>query len=324
MPFQSQLAFSDLTTALTARQPNSVPKHPNWLVHRQLATKICGLAVENRDGQHVGQVQDFIIDVHSGEVRYVVISFGGWLGLGRKLRAVPSAMVSTATAKAGVVALDVGRRRWDQAPLFAISDLKRMRNDPEASEALSRYYGQSSLPIYAAHRVNRSSVIQVPANSTDPPRHEPASSSASPQQPSLEFVTQLLTKAILDRRGEKLGELSDLLVDLTGTRPTLAIILASEPLGKSDQFAVSLCSLKPQQSGALRIEALAGDFENAPKLDDSKWHKAFGPAPDVIFRFPLEERQSSGLEIRELEQKGTLRSRRSGLVISSQKANQNH
>ncbi len=62
----------------------------------------CGQPIVDRDGQDVGVIDDFLADAISdgdaedrrNEVRYVVISFGGVLGLGRHHAAVPSALVS--------------------------------------------------------------------------------------------------------------------------------------------------------------------------------------------------------------------------------------
>lgn len=40
-------------------------------------------------GERVGKVEEMILDIHTGCVRYVVVSFGGFLGFGRKHVAVP-------------------------------------------------------------------------------------------------------------------------------------------------------------------------------------------------------------------------------------------
>lgn len=53
------------------------------------ASKIEGIEVKNESDQKVGKVEDLVLDVASGEIRYVAISFGGFLGVGDKLFAVP-------------------------------------------------------------------------------------------------------------------------------------------------------------------------------------------------------------------------------------------
>ena len=44
--------------------------------------------IKNSNGDDIGEVQDLVID-SSGKVRYVAVQYGGFLGLGSKLFAVP-------------------------------------------------------------------------------------------------------------------------------------------------------------------------------------------------------------------------------------------
>src|SRR5260221_4679673 len=136
--FWSSISFAqrtDLPKQFSARlEPNPNQETPTgrvsvWMVKHQLATKIRGRSVENRDGQYLGQVEDFILDSKSGKVRFLVISFRGWFGLGKKLKAVATQIVSTATAKLGVVGVDTGWRRWERAPVFEKTDLLRLSQD---------------------------------------------------------------------------------------------------------------------------------------------------------------------------------------------------
>ena len=47
--------------------------------------KVEGTAVYNRQGEHLGSVHNFMVDKRTGQVEYAVLSFGGFLGIGRKL-----------------------------------------------------------------------------------------------------------------------------------------------------------------------------------------------------------------------------------------------
>lgn len=53
------------------------------------ANSIAGMVVKNPAGQDLGKVEDVVIDMGTGKVRYAAISFGGFLGVGDKLFAVP-------------------------------------------------------------------------------------------------------------------------------------------------------------------------------------------------------------------------------------------
>ena len=80
--------------------------------------QLIGLKAENRDGQTLGRLRDFVIDLPSGEVKLVLFSSGGYLGIGTKWKAVPPEMVSAATAKRDVLAVETTRSEWSKRPNF--------------------------------------------------------------------------------------------------------------------------------------------------------------------------------------------------------------
>jgi sporulation protein YlmC with PRC-barrel domain len=58
------------------------------------ATKIIGTKVKNPNGENLGDIKDLVIDPQNGQMVYGVVSFGGILGMGDKLFAIPwSALV---------------------------------------------------------------------------------------------------------------------------------------------------------------------------------------------------------------------------------------
>ena len=52
-------------------------------------SKICGATVADDDGKSLGSIVEIMLDEAGGAVAYVVMSFGGTLGVGEKLFAVP-------------------------------------------------------------------------------------------------------------------------------------------------------------------------------------------------------------------------------------------
>ena len=45
--------------------------------------------VVNAAGENLGLIEDYMIDLNNGRIAYCVLSFGGFLGMGDKLFAVP-------------------------------------------------------------------------------------------------------------------------------------------------------------------------------------------------------------------------------------------
>jgi sporulation protein YlmC with PRC-barrel domain len=103
------------------------------------ATTLTGDSVKNRAGEDLGNIEDFMLDVDQGDVQYAVLSFGGFMGMGDKLFAVPmKAMTLNRDDKCFV--LDVNKEQLKDAPGF---DKHNWPNwaDPEFRTSIASYYG---------------------------------------------------------------------------------------------------------------------------------------------------------------------------------------
>ncbi len=52
-------------------------------------SQLMGMNIQNDQGESVGQIEDIVLDSESGKVRYAAVSYGGFLGIGDELFAVP-------------------------------------------------------------------------------------------------------------------------------------------------------------------------------------------------------------------------------------------
>jgi sporulation protein YlmC with PRC-barrel domain len=68
--------------------------------------------VENSAGESLGSIHDIMIDLATGNVAYAVLSFGGFLGLGEKLFAIPWSKLVTSD-KDKTFILDVPKEKLD-------------------------------------------------------------------------------------------------------------------------------------------------------------------------------------------------------------------
>lgn len=57
--------------------------------HILKTSELIGYRVINTDGEELGTIKEIVIDPHEARVAYAVLSFGGFLGLGDKLFALP-------------------------------------------------------------------------------------------------------------------------------------------------------------------------------------------------------------------------------------------
>jgi sporulation protein YlmC with PRC-barrel domain len=81
------------------------------------ASKIIGTAVKNSNGDKLGKIKDLVLDPESGQVVYVVVSFGGLLGVGNKLFALPWKALHWTRDKEYYV-FDVDKSTLKKAPGF--------------------------------------------------------------------------------------------------------------------------------------------------------------------------------------------------------------
>ncbi len=53
------------------------------------ASQLIGMNLQNSEGKSVGEINDIVLDARSGKVRYAAVTYGGFLGMGDKMFAVP-------------------------------------------------------------------------------------------------------------------------------------------------------------------------------------------------------------------------------------------
>ena len=120
--------------------PQWWPKPGNHMHMR--ASKIEGLKVVNPAGDELGKINDFVIDIHSGKITYAALDFGGFLGIGDKLFAVPwSAFTVSSGGKdhEHQLTLDVSKDKLKNAPGFDKNHWPDMAN-PDWSKPVDEFY----------------------------------------------------------------------------------------------------------------------------------------------------------------------------------------
>lgn len=80
-------------------------------------TSLMDYTVQNSQGENLGEIEDLMVDVSNEEVRYAVLSFGGFLDIGEKLFAIPVNAL-TIDHQNEVVVFDVDEETLQNAPGF--------------------------------------------------------------------------------------------------------------------------------------------------------------------------------------------------------------
>jgi sporulation protein YlmC with PRC-barrel domain len=103
------------------------------------ADTLIGNDVYNHRDEDLGDIKEIMIDMRSGRIAYAVLSFGGFLGMGEKLFAVPwNAMTLDTVNKRFVLAVE--KERLKSAPGFDKEAWPNM-TDVSWRDEIHSYYG---------------------------------------------------------------------------------------------------------------------------------------------------------------------------------------
>jgi uncharacterized protein YrrD len=105
------------------------------------AHTLAGDKVRNPAGDDLGKIEDFMLDIDSGRIAYAVLSFGGVLGIGDKLFAVPPDALALDQEDHCFV-LDADKTKLEQAPGFDKDDWPDFADRTWGAEVYS-YYGRT-------------------------------------------------------------------------------------------------------------------------------------------------------------------------------------
>jgi sporulation protein YlmC with PRC-barrel domain len=95
--------------------------------------------VINPTGQQLGNLKEIMLDVNTGQVAYAVLSFGGLLGMGDKLFAIPWQALHVDQDREKIV-LNVKKEVLENAPGFDKDNWPQSDNAAWLGDVY-RYYG---------------------------------------------------------------------------------------------------------------------------------------------------------------------------------------
>lgn len=99
---------------------------------------IISQTVQDSTEEKVGVIQDVFINPETNRPAFVVLSEGGFLGIGQDTYAIPWPMLEFNT-NSGAILLEVRRDKLSNAPAIDMDKLKK--HDPDEVKQLLEYYG---------------------------------------------------------------------------------------------------------------------------------------------------------------------------------------
>jgi sporulation protein YlmC with PRC-barrel domain len=81
------------------------------------ASSIIGDKVHNKQNEHLGEINDIMIDITTGKIEYYVLEYGGFLGIGSKYFAIPFSLLKV-DADRKLFVFDQSKEMLEKAPGF--------------------------------------------------------------------------------------------------------------------------------------------------------------------------------------------------------------
>ncbi len=117
------------------------------------SSSIDGTNVRNTVGADIGKLKDLMIDWNNGNVAYAVMSFGGFLGMGEKLFAVPlESFTFKDTLGDEHAVLNVSKEQLENAPGFD-KDNWPQQPDYQFIDSVHTFYGYDKYSDRFAPRI---------------------------------------------------------------------------------------------------------------------------------------------------------------------------
>ncbi|MCE9592607.1 MAG: PRC-barrel domain-containing protein [Planctomycetes bacterium] len=104
------------------------------------ASKIIGEAVINRENENLGKIHELVFDAGNGHLTYAVLSFGGFMGMGNKLFALPWGALEFSRTENKLV-LNVDKEKLKSAPGFDSAAKWPDFADRTWGSSIHTYYG---------------------------------------------------------------------------------------------------------------------------------------------------------------------------------------
>jgi hyperosmotically inducible periplasmic protein len=227
------------------------------------ASDVIGMTVRNNQNEKLGKVDDLAVDVQSGRIVQVILSTGGFVGIGDSLTAVPpGALHHDAAGK--VLRLDADKEKLANAPKFESSKWAEC-SDANHLSAVYSYYGQEPAFNFVQTGVY---AVGHPTKAEEGKCMIPTSRLSQVQKAS-----KLMGSSVKNLQEEKLGNVENILVDLPSGRVVAVIISSGGFLGLGDELsAVPPTALRfNAERDTLQLDTSKEVLSNAPHFKANQW-----------------------------------------------------
>lgn len=194
------------------------------------ASDLLGATVKNYQDEKLGKVEDVAVDVETGRIIQVIVSTGGFIGIGDTLSAVPPGSLHYDSVK-HVVHLDANKEKLTAAPKFDMSQWSDHNAIGQLNIVYAYYGDEPSLSYLNAESKER--LIQDTSVAAVDSRPRPLASRLA----QIQKASKLMGIPVTNLQDEKLGKLDNILLDLASGRLVAVIVSTGGFLGIGDELS---------------------------------------------------------------------------------------
>jgi len=245
-----------------ARTTNAAVDQTHVAIARDFRTAdIIGLAVKNNKHEDLGKIDDLVIDMKNGEVRYAAISYGGVAGIGSKLFAVPWQKLTFMfgepnKANSRHFMFDVSKEQLENAPGFDSSHWPNVA-DSQWSTSVDKHFNferKTTAPTTDNQTVAYETVFRA---------------------------SKIKGMEVRNDKNEHLGNIEDMVIEVgKGHVKYLALSYGSWFTGGNKLFAVPLSSFTlthDNNKTFFNVHVSQDSLKNAPGFDKNNWPDTADP-----------------------------------------------
>jgi sporulation protein YlmC with PRC-barrel domain len=252
--------------------------NPSMLIPglRFRASQLIDCKITNSREESLGEVQDIVLAKDHRSIAYVVAAFGGFLGMGEKLFAIPWRVIEVSRSTVDTeprIHLSVDQEVMKAAPGFDKARWPDMA-DGAWSRTVDDFYGKHGRTTDGTWITSKAaSSFAASASSgtfTD-------ASSASGRAPDSEMfhhrrVSELIGMSVVDAHGESLAKVDDLVIDAARAQIDAAALSFGGLMGVGTHIAlVPMDSLTLERSeDTFRMQCTHAELE-ARALPGGEW-----------------------------------------------------
>jgi sporulation protein YlmC with PRC-barrel domain len=275
-------------------------QRPNHLNQAVKATDVIGMTVKNYLDEKLGKVKDLAVDVESGRIVLVILSTGGFIGMGDTLAAIPPEILHHDAAYKVFRILDTDKEKLKGAPKFKLPQWADDCGSNNLS-AVYEYYDEESVFGF----IQRGNVVLHGQPSLDgSPNMAPTQKAAgtwtknqisndtqcmipASRLGQVQKSSKLMGMPVMNLQDKKVGRVENLLVDLPSGRIVAVIVSSGRFLGLDGELsAVPPTALRfTAHRDTLRLDVSKGMLSQTPHFKANQWPDFSQPSYDgVVYR----------------------------------------